>query len=74
MATKKKTTKTETTKKKKTTETTKNEPMFTKEQIIHSKRYQELRDVCIAVIPDGFKGTLTQADNLIDEFMKGKVK
>lgn len=65
MATKKKTT---------TTTKTKNEPMFTKEQIIHSKKYQELKDVCMAVIPDDFKGTLTQVDNLIENFMKGKVK
>ena len=65
MATKKKTTK---------TETTKNEPMFTKEQIVHSKKYQGLRDVCTAVIPDDFKGTLTEVDNLIENFMKGKVK
>lgn len=60
--------------KKKTTKKTKNEPIFTKEQIIHSKRYQELRDVCNAVIPNDFKGTLTRADDLIDEFMKGTVK
>ena len=60
--------------KKKTTKTTKNEPMFTKEQIIHSKKYQGLRDVCSAVIPDDFKGTLTEVDNLIEKFMKGTVK
>ena len=60
--------------KKKTTKTTKNEPMFTKEQIIHSKKYQGLRDVCSAVIPNDFKGTLTQVDNLIEKFMKGTVK
>lgn len=70
MATKKKTTKKKTTE----TETTKNEPMFTKEQIVHSKKCQELRDVCVAVIPDDFKGTLTEVDNLIETFMKGKVK
>lgn len=61
------------TKKKTKTETV-NEPKFTKEQIIHSKKYQDKRDVCMAVIPDDFNGTLSEVDSLIENFMKGKVK
>lgn len=59
---------------KKTKTETVNEPLFTKERIVHSKKYQHLRDVCTAVIPDDFKGTLTEVDIMIEKFMKGKVK
>lgn len=53
---------------------TKQEVLFTKEQILESKRYYENRDVCKTVIPDDFKGTLNEVDVLIENFMKGKVK
>jgi hypothetical protein len=50
------------------------EPKFTKKQIIGAKRYENRRDVCNAVIPEGFFGTLAEADILIDNYMKGMVK
>ena len=50
------------------------EPLFGKEQILVSKKYENRKDVCAAVIPDGFHGTLQEVDILIDKFMKGKVK
>lgn len=53
---------------------TKQEAQFTKEQILASKKYANRKDVCTAVIPDGFHGTLNEVDTLIDTFMKGKVK
>ena len=52
----------------------KQEVQFTKEQILASKKYSDKKDVCRTVIPDDFFGTLNQADNLIEKFMKGKVK
>ncbi len=57
---------------KKKIETTQ-ESMFTKEQILASKKYANRKDVCKTVIPEDFHGTLTEVDTLIDNFMKGKV-
>ena len=56
----------------KTTET-KQEAVFTKEQILASNKYADKRDVYGAVLPDDFRGTLTRADSLVEKFMKGKV-
>ena len=52
----------------------KQEALFTKEQILASNKYFYKRDVCNAVIPDDFHGTLKDVDVLIEKFMKGKVK
>ena len=51
----------------------KQEPLFTKEQILASNKYADKRDVYGAVLPDDFHGTLTRADSLVEKFMKGKV-
>lgn len=48
--------------------------LFTKEQILASKKYANRKDVCNTVIPDDFNGTLNEVDVLIENFMKGKVK
>lgn len=48
--------------------------VFTKEQILSSAKYENKRDVCTAVIPDDFCGTLAKVDSLIEKFMKGQVK
>ena len=53
---------------------TKQETLFTKEQILASNKYANRKDVCNTVIPDNFKGTLNEVDVLIEKFMKGKVK
>ena len=53
---------------------TKQEVLFTKEQILASKKYVDRKDVCNTVIPDDFHGTLKEVDVLIEKFMKGKVK
>ena len=50
------------------------ETTFTKEQILASNKYANKKDVCNAVIPDDFNGTLKDVDILIENFMKGKVK
>ena len=52
----------------------KQEVLFTKEQILASNKYYDKRDVCNTVIPDNFNGTLNEVDSLIEKFMKGKVK
>ena len=52
----------------------KQETLFTKEQILASNKYVDRKDVCNAVIPDNFHGTLKDVDVLIEKFMKGKVK
>jgi len=52
----------------------KQEVLFTKEQILASNKYANKKDVCNTVIPDDFCGTLNEVDVLIQKFMKGKVK
>lgn len=52
---------------------TKQEVLFTKEQILASNKYINRKDVCKTVIPDDFNGTLAEVDILIENFMKGKV-
>ena len=52
----------------------KQEVLFTKEQILASKKYANKKDVCNTVIPDDFHGTLNDVDVLIEKFMKGMVK
>lgn len=49
-------------------------PVFTKEQILWSKKYANRRDVLGAILEDGKQYTLTEVDTLLDKFMKGKVK
>ena len=52
---------------------TKQETLFTKEQILASNKYVDRKDVCNTVIPNDFYGTLNEVDVLIEKFMKGKV-
>jgi hypothetical protein len=47
---------------------------FTKEQIVSAKRYMHKKDVVNVVLKDGQSYTLEKVDELIDNFMKGKVK
>ena len=51
----------------------KQETLFTKEQILASKKYADRKDVCNTVIPENFHGTVSEVDVLIENFMKGKV-
>ena len=50
------------------------EPKFTKEQILDSKKYSNRRDVLVAILDDEKSYTLEQIENLLEKFMKGKVK
>lgn len=53
---------------------TKQEVLFTKEQILASKKYSNRRDVLGAILVDSKTYTLEQVDSLLEKFMKGKVK
>lgn len=55
------------------TEKKQDEVVFTREQILASKKYLNRRDVLNAILPDGFQGTLKKVDSLLCKFMKGKV-
>lgn len=46
------------------------ESLFSKEQLIASKRYQHRRDALSVVLRDGEFYSLEQADKLLDDFMK----
>lgn len=49
-------------------------PCFTKEKLLTLKRYYNRRDLLTALLEDGHSYTLPEVDNMISEFMKGKVK
>lgn len=55
-------------------EETKQEVLFTKEQILASKKYLNRRDVLVAILSDNKSYTLEQVNSLLEKFMKGKVK
>lgn len=48
-------------------------PAFTKEQLLLSKRYQNKVDLVEALLKDGVTYTLEEVDEIINDFMKGKV-
>jgi len=54
------------------------EALYTKEQILSSKKYSHRKDVLNVVLKDNQQYTLKEVDGLIDNFMKlkekGKVK
>lgn len=50
------------------------EPVFTKEQIVASKRFQYRRDLLSAVLDDGKSYTMVQVETLMEKYMKGQVK
>ncbi len=55
-----------------TTEAT--ETVFTKAQIIASKKYSNRQDILNALLVDDKNYSLSEVDALIDKFMKGKVR
>lgn len=52
----------------------KRETLFSKEQILASKKYANRRDVLGVVLADGKQYTSEQVESLLENFMKGKVK
>ena len=50
------------------------EALFTKEQILASKKYANRRDALGVILNDDEEYTLKKVDSLLAKFMKGKVK
>ena len=50
------------------------EPVFSKEQIINSKKYRDSADLIGALLISGRTYTFKQVDAEIDKFMKRKVE
>lgn len=48
--------------------------VFTKEQILSSKKYKNRRDALGVVLADGESYTWEDVDSLLEKFMKGQVK
>nr|WP_321026631.1 hypothetical protein [Clostridium neonatale] len=47
---------------------------YTKQQILKSKRYSDKQDLINALLEDNGHYTLSQVDEIINDFMKGEVK
>ncbi|MDR2024386.1 MAG: hypothetical protein LBQ71_14335 [Hungatella sp.] len=47
---------------------------YTKEQLAGAKRYREKKDLINALLEPGKAYTMAEADELLEKFMKGKVK
>lgn len=50
------------------------EQKFTRGQVLSSARYRNRKDVVSALLEDGRMYTIAEVDQMVDEFMKGKVK
>lgn len=48
--------------------------VFTKDQVLSSKRYQDKKDAVSVVLDDNKSYSFAEVDGLIEKFMKGKVK
>ena len=46
---------------------------YTKEQILHAKKYENRKDLLNALLKDGELYTMQQAEKSIEDFMKGQV-
>lgn len=47
---------------------------FTKDKLLVSSRYLEKKDIVSALLEDDKEYTLSEVDELIEKFMKGKVE
>lgn len=50
------------------------QPVYSKQQLLTFQRYAVRRDLLEALLKDGESYTHDQVRNLIDDFMKGKVR
>lgn len=60
--------------KKQTEAKTPEAPAFTKDQLLTFDKYRGRRDLLGALLEDGRGYTYAEVDELVDNFMKGKVK
>ena len=49
-------------------------PVFSKQNILTFRRYAGRRDLLSVLLEEGKMYTIDQVDELIDQFMKGKVR
>ena len=49
-------------------------PVYTKAQLLASKKYANRQDILNALLDDGKTYTTDQVDALIEKYMKGQVK
>lgn len=50
------------------------EPKFMKEALLNSKRFRDERDIVSAVLTDGVEYAVSEVEDMIKNYMKGKVK
>ena len=49
------------------------EPVFTKEQLVHSKAFSHQKDILMAILDADKTYTKAQVEKLVSEFLKRKV-
>ncbi len=50
------------------------EPAFTKDALVNSKRFRNQCDLVSALLKDGVEYTISEVEDMIAKYMKGKVK
>ncbi len=60
--------------KKTKTEAQETPDVFSKDQLVKSDKFRNHRDLVAALLDDNKKYTMEQVNDMITEFMKGKVK
>jgi hypothetical protein len=50
------------------------EPKFTKESLVNSKRFRDNCDLVSALLKDDVEYTISEVEDMIAKYMKGKVK
>lgn len=51
-----------------------NETWFIKEALVNSKRFRDRRDLVSALLQDGAEYTVSEVEDMIAKYLKGKVK
>jgi hypothetical protein len=49
------------------------EPKFTKESLLNAKRFRNERDLISALLEDGVEYTISEVEEMITNYLKGKV-
>lgn len=60
--------------KKKKEDTQKLEAVYTRQQLLQAKRYADRLDLINTLLKDGKSYSIQQVDEMIEKYMKGKVK
>lgn len=56
------------------TDEQKQEAVFSKEQLVKSEKYKQYRDILASQLDDAVNYTVSQADKVINDFLKKGVK